>query len=177
MGGEGVEGKHDGCECVPNANELAQFGPHGECPQSIWVIRGLGKRYREKQPLWTGRLAISPQSPTLETRGSSPHYPVFLRSDCDEYEWGQYPAYLLSYYLGIVTCFGLEGTVIGPEVYRVGDAGDTSFIHLKPSARLLIRFMHEHTISAASVPAIENSRSAYFFQYPKKRGNFARNRS
>jgi hypothetical protein len=33
------------------------------------------------------------------------------------------------------------------------------------------------TISAASVPAIENSRSAYFFQYPKSRGNLARNRS
>lgn len=34
-----------------------------------------------------------------------------------------------------------------------------------------------NTISAASVPAIENSRSAYFFQYPNSRGNFARNRS
>src|SRR5436190_4913973 len=34
-----------------------------------------------------------------------------------------------------------------------------------------------YTISAASVPAILNSRSAYFFQYPKSRGNFARNLS
>lgn len=34
-----------------------------------------------------------------------------------------------------------------------------------------------HTISAASVPVIENSRSAYFFQYPNNNGNLARNRS
>jgi len=33
-----------------------------------------------------------------------------------------------------------------------------------------------HTISAASVPAMENSRSAYFFQYPKKSGNLVKKR-
>src|SRR5271154_5315957 len=33
-----------------------------------------------------------------------------------------------------------------------------------------------HTISAASVPAIENSRSAYFFQYPKNNGNLVKKR-
>jgi len=33
------------------------------------------------------------------------------------------------------------------------------------------------TISAVSVPPIENSRSAYFFQYPKKSGNLARKQS
>lgn len=48
---------------------------------------------------------------------------------------------------------------------------------------LLVRFYSttdkkiKFTISAASVPAIENSRSAYFFQYPNSRGNLARNRS
>ena len=56
--------------------------------------------------------------------------PDYRLSDCDEYEWEQYPAYLLSYYLGIVTGFGFERTVVGPEVYRVGYAGNTSFVHL-----------------------------------------------
>ena len=42
---------------------------------------------------------------------------------------------------------------------------------------MALHIVRTPTSSAASVPAIENSRSAYFFQYPKSSGNLAKNRS
>jgi hypothetical protein len=73
--------------------------------------------------------------------------------------------YLLSNNVGIVACFDFEGAVVGPKIYRVGDTSDTTLIHLRNiSICCKLLRLHQITISAASVPAIENSRSAYFFQ-------------
>lgn len=73
----------------------------------------------------------------------------------------------------------LEGAVISPQVHRCGDTGNSTLKDLRlyqPNENCGMR-SRSLTISAASVPAIENSRSAYFFQYPKSKGNLARNRS
>lgn len=64
-----------------------------------------------------------------------------------------------------MTGFDFEGTVLRPEVNGRADASDTAFIDLKIVNNSdcvcngIVR-----TSSAASVPAMANSRSAYFFQ-------------
>lgn len=69
----------------------------------------------------------------------------------------------------------LEAAVVGPEIDRRADTSDTALIYLLCISIWRIRQLWVPlTSSAASGPAIENSRSAYFFQYPKKRGKCAR---
>lgn len=90
--------------------------------------------------------------------------------------------YLLSDNLRVVCCLHFEGAIVGPQVDGVGYAGHTSFINLShvqlaSHARILSREFHHHTISADSGPAILNSISAYFFQYPNRSGNLCRKRS
>jgi len=89
---------------------------------------------------------------------------------------GKHPVYLLSDHVGIMARFHLERAIVCPQVDGGSDTGNTAFKYLTMSACSQF-FALEHTISAASVPAIENSKSAYFFQYPNSNGNFARNRS
>jgi hypothetical protein len=73
--------------------------------------------------------------------------------------------YLLSNDIGIVACFDFEGAVAGPEIDRVCDASNTTLVDLsRISTCGTVLLLHHITISAASVPAIENSSSAYFFQ-------------
>lgn len=96
------------------------------------------------------------------------------------------PDYLLSDQRGVMRRLHLEGAVVSPEVDRIGYAGASSLINLG-SAPLADYRNHrgarqrrgtgQRTISADSGPAILNSRSAYFFQYPKKSGNLSRSRS
>lgn len=96
------------------------------------------------------------------------------------------PEYLLSDQRGVMRRLHLEGAVVGPEVDRIGYAGASSLINLD-SAPLAVyrnnsgvrerRGTGQPTISADSGPAMLNSRSAYFFQYPKKSGNLSRSRS
>jgi hypothetical protein len=89
---------------------------------------------------------------------------------------------LLSDRARVMGCVHLEGAVVCPEVDRVGNAGASP---LKDLLRLLaMRVANDwrprlkgRTISADSGPAMLNSVSAYFFQYPNKSGNFARKRS
>jgi len=88
-------------------------------------------------------------------------------------------SYSLSDDVAIVACVDLEAAVVGPEVDRNSDTGYAALVYL---SRISVSTGEANmsprlTISAASVPAIANSRSAYFFQYPKKSGNFARKRS
>jgi hypothetical protein len=86
---------------------------------------------------------------------------------------------LLSDDVGIMGRIHLEGAVVCPQVDRSCDARNTALVDLcQPLASLSQRsYSVKRTISAVSVPPIENSRSAYFFQYPKKSGNFARKQS
>jgi len=95
--------------------------------------------------------------------------------------WGRkdYQWYLLSDHVGIMASLYFEGAVVGPQIDWGCDASDTSFVDLRSVSDINSQWWSSWvlTISAASVPAIENSKSAYFFQYPKKRGNFARKRS
>lgn len=76
--------------------------------------------------------------------------------------------YLLSNDIVVMIRLDLESAVVGPEIYRGGDAGDASLIDLENygSADVTLKTWtgFPPTISAASVPATENSRSAYFFQ-------------
>lgn len=75
------------------------------------------------------------------------------------------PSNLLSDDIRIVACLDLEGAIVGPYVDGDTNAGDTSFVDLLRSAIVpSIASMYPLTISAASVPPIANSRSAYFFQ-------------
>jgi hypothetical protein len=85
--------------------------------------------------------------------------------------------YLLSDNLWFMVRFRFKRTVIRPKVNTVGNARDSSFVNLpcvSLSRRKIVGVVG--TISAASVPAMENSRSAYFFQYPKKSGNLVKKR-
>ena len=95
---------------------------------------------------------------------------------------------LLSDEVWVVGCLHFEGAILSPQVDRIGDASDASFVDL--GAPLAIHpaglRMSGHsgkggggrrTISADSGPAILNSMSAYFFQYPNRRGNLSRKRS
>lgn len=72
--------------------------------------------------------------------------------------------YLLSYDVGIVTGLNFEGAVVRPEVNGIGNARNAAFVDLLFISFVAMGAQYRRTISAASVPAIENSRSAYFFQ-------------
>jgi len=78
------------------------------------------------------------------------------------------PRNLLSDHVRIVIRLHLEGAVVGPEVDGGTDAGDTALIDLGGRQLHLLQYalVLPLTISAASVPPIENSRSAYLFQKP-----------
>lgn len=83
------------------------------------------------------------------------------------WEGKQASLYLLSDHVGVVTSLDFEGAVVCPEVDRVGDTSNTPFIDLHlmlATWAAPINLREPLTNSAASVPAIENSRSAYFFQ-------------
>lgn len=74
---------------------------------------------------------------------------------------------LLSDHLGFVVCLDLEAAVVGPEVNGNADASDAALVDLpRVSSRLVYSRLVLLTISAASVPAIANSKSAYLFQNP-----------
>jgi hypothetical protein len=83
---------------------------------------------------------------------------------------------LLSDHIVIVAGLDLESAVEGPQVDGDGDARDGAFVYLDEirvsttSVSVVFCLVSTRTISAASVPAMANSRSAYFFQYPKKSG-------
>lgn len=87
--------------------------------------------------------------------------------------------YLLSNDIRVMIRLDFECAVVCPQVDRGRDACDAAFVDLMFISRLytFADKTNKLTISAASVPAIENSRSAYFFQYPNSKGNLARNRS
>ena len=87
------------------------------------------------------------------------------------------PEYLLANDIGVVARLDFEGAVIRPEIDGICDACNSAFIDLTDVSSCDPFLSRHYTISAASVPAIENSRSAYFFQYPKNKGNLARKRS
>ena len=69
----------------------------------------------------------------------------------------------LSNYVRLMARLHFERAEVFPQVNRIGDARHTALVNLRPSARDHVGSNYP-TISAASVPAIENSRSAYFFQ-------------
>lgn len=69
----------------------------------------------------------------------------------------------LSYHVRLVAGLHLEPTEVFPQVDGVCDACNTALVNLRSSAEGHADSQC-HTISAASVPAIENSKSAYFFQ-------------
>lgn len=93
------------------------------------------------------------------------------------------PEYLLSDQRGVMCRLHFERAVVGPEIDRVCYAGTTSLIDLGLASLAVVsqrpreKGGEQRTISADSGPAILNSRSAYFFQYPKKSGNLSRSRS
>jgi hypothetical protein len=75
--------------------------------------------------------------------------------------------YLLSDHVGFVVCLDLEAAVVGPEVNGNADASDAALVDLpRVSPRSVYSRLVVLTISAASVPAIANSKSAYLFQKP-----------
>jgi hypothetical protein len=75
--------------------------------------------------------------------------------------------YLLSNHLGFVVRLDLEAAVVGPEVNGNADASDAALVDLpRVSAWIVYSRYVVLTISAASVPAIANSKSAYLFQKP-----------
>ena len=77
------------------------------------------------------------------------------------------PRDLLSDHVGFVVCLDLEAAVVGPEVNGNADASDAALVDLpRVSSRLVYSRLVLLTISAASVPAIANSKSAYLFQNP-----------
>jgi hypothetical protein len=77
------------------------------------------------------------------------------------------PGYLLSDHVGFVVGLDLEATVVGPEVNGNADASDAALIDLPSVSAVFVYSGHVvRTISAASVPAIANSKSAYLFQKP-----------
>ena len=87
---------------------------------------------------------------------------------------------LLSYHINVMRRVDLESTVVEPEIHGDADAGNAALVDLPSVSVTLIPFSFPRvrlTISAASVPATTNSRSAYFFQYPKNSGNRANRRS
>ena len=73
---------------------------------------------------------------------------------------------LLSDHVLIVVSLNLEGAVIGPKINRCADAGNTALVDLSTRQFSVVTLVTHGTltISAASVPAMANSRSAYFFQ-------------
>jgi hypothetical protein len=79
------------------------------------------------------------------------------------------PGYLLSDHVGFVVRLDFEAAVVGPEVDGNADASDTALVDL-PRVSPIFGFVYTGdlvlTISAASVPAIANSKSAYLFQKP-----------
>jgi len=82
---------------------------------------------------------------------------------------GKYsPGDLLSGHIGVVICLDLELTILGPEVDRGADASNTALVDLASCQLRLYCTMRPqlHTISAASVPPMENSMSAYLIQKP-----------
>jgi hypothetical protein len=77
------------------------------------------------------------------------------------------PGYLLSDHVGFVVRLDFEAAVVGPEVDGNADASDTALVDL-PRVSPIFVYTGDLvlTISAASVPAIANSKSAYLFQKP-----------
>jgi hypothetical protein len=87
--------------------------------------------------------------------------------------------YLLSDEVWGVGSLHFEGAVVRPQVDRIGDARASALVdlgQLLASVQAMSR-VTMLTISADSGPAMLNSRSAYFFQYPNSSGNLSRNRS
>jgi hypothetical protein len=77
------------------------------------------------------------------------------------------PVYLLSDHVWLVVRLNLEAAVVGPEVNGNANASDAALIDLSCVSAVFLYSKHlVLTISAASVPAIANSRSAYLFQKP-----------
>jgi len=77
------------------------------------------------------------------------------------------PGYLLSDHVGFVVRLDFEAAVVGPEVDGDADASDAALVDL-PRVSPIFVYTGDVvlTISAASVPAIANSKSAYLFQKP-----------
>jgi len=77
------------------------------------------------------------------------------------------PVHLLSDHVGFVIRLDLEAAVVGPEINGDADASDAALVNLpRVSAVFVYSKRVVLTISAASVPAIANSKSAYLFQKP-----------
>lgn len=77
------------------------------------------------------------------------------------------PGNLLSDHVGFVVRLDLEAAVVGPEVDGNANASDTALVDLPHVSSGFVNSRHVVlTISAASVPAIANSKSAYLFQKP-----------
>ena len=91
-------------------------------------------------------------------------YPSMSR--CGHSGRGTHSVYSLSDDVGIMAGIDLEAAVIRPQVDGDGNACYTSFVDLVKyqHGSMIHGITNALTISAASVPAMENSRSAYFFQ-------------
>jgi hypothetical protein len=77
------------------------------------------------------------------------------------------PGNLLSDHVGFVVRLDLEAAVVGPEVDGNANASDTALVDLARVSSCFVYSRHVVlTISAASVPAMANSKSAYLFQKP-----------
>jgi hypothetical protein len=85
---------------------------------------------------------------------------------------------LLASGFGFMTGVHFEPAIFCPQLNRVGDGGHAALIDLMKLIRPVTKRTDRiRTSSAVSVPPMPNSRSAYFFQYAKNRGNLARKQS